>query len=102
MRKQGVTIVIPSFHCKRILFRLLDSLKKSSYKSLEIVVVDNGSNDGTLQDGKKKYKTVKWIDAGQENIGQTGCYNLGFAHAKKGNHIMMVDSDVVVDRDMVK
>ncbi|HEX7042064.1 MAG TPA: glycosyltransferase family 2 protein [Patescibacteria group bacterium] len=98
---QGVSIVIPSYNCKKVLFRLLLSLKKSDYKKFEVLVVDNGSRDNTLKDGKKKFRWVRWIDGGQENIGQTGTYNLGFAHAKKGNHIMMIDSDVVVDKKMI-
>ncbi|HET7098870.1 MAG TPA: glycosyltransferase [Patescibacteria group bacterium] len=97
----GVTAMIPSFNCKKNLFRTLDFLLKSNYPNLEIIVIDNGSTDGTWQEGKKKYKKVKWIDAGAINIGQTGCYNLGFAHANPKNHVMMVDSDVVVDKDMV-
>lgn len=96
----GVSAVIPSFNDKLKVFRLLDSLKKSTYKNLEVIVVVNGSVE-TLVEGKKKYKWVRWIDAGRENIGQTGCYNLGFAHAKKTNHILYIDSDVVVDKNMI-
>jgi len=98
---EGVTIVIPSFNCKKNTFRLLDSIKKSTYKPIEVVVVDNGSKDNTLQEGEKQYPWVKWIDAGEKNIGQTGAYNLGFAYASKKNHIIMIDSDVIVDKDMI-
>jgi GT2 family glycosyltransferase len=97
----GVSVIIPSFNGKKNVFRLLDSLQKTKFKPLEIIVVDNGSRDGSLLSGKKKYTSVKWIDAGKENIGQTGCYNLGFAYANKKNHITMVDSDVVVDSTMI-
>lgn len=97
----GVTAVIPSYNGKDKLFRLLNSLKKSDYPGLETIVVDNGSKDGTLSEGKKKYKWVKWIDAGAENIGQTGCYNLGFAHAGRRNHILYVDADVVAEKNMI-
>lgn len=96
-----VSVVIPSYNCRRILFRLLDSLKKSTYKNLEMVVIDNGSIDGTLKEGRIKYQSVKWINAGRKNIGQTGCYNIGFAYAKQGNHILFNDSDVVVDKNMI-
>lgn len=96
----GVSAVIPSYNDKPKLFKLLNSLKKSTYPRLEIIVVVNGSIE-TLTEGRKKYQSVKWIDTGRENIGQTGCYNLGFAHAKKRNHILYIDSDVVVDRNMV-
>lgn len=107
-KRPGVSVVVPSYNCKKTLFRLLDSLKKSTYKNLEIIVVDNGSTDKTLKEGKRKYKksfsssrTVKWINAGQKNIGQTGCYNLGFTHVKRGNHILFNDSDVVVEKNMI-
>ncbi|MDP3733570.1 MAG: glycosyltransferase family 2 protein [Candidatus Daviesbacteria bacterium] len=96
----GVSAVIPSFNDKLKVFKLLDSLKKSTYPNLEVIVVVNGAAD-TLDKGRKKYQWVKWIDAGRENIGQTGCYNLGFAHAQKSNNILYIDSDVVVDKNMI-
>ncbi|OGE36802.1 hypothetical protein A3B45_00285 [Candidatus Daviesbacteria bacterium RIFCSPLOWO2_01_FULL_39_12] len=69
---------------------------------MEIIVVDNGSTDGTWQEGRKKFRKVRWVDAGVKNIGQTGCYNLGFAKAKKNNHILFADSDIVVEKNMIK
>lgn len=99
-RLPGVSAVIPSFNDKKKVFRLLDSLKRSTYPNLEVVVVVNGPWK-TLIEGRKKYQHVRWVDAGRENIGQTGCYNLGFAHAKKNNHILYIDSDVVVEKDML-
>lgn len=101
MKTAGVSAVIPSYNDKEKVFRLVDSLKKSNYPNLEIIVSVNGKED-TLIEGRWEYKNIKWIDAGRKNIGQTGCYNLGFAHAKKTNHILFVDSDVVVDKNMVK
>lgn len=99
---EGVSAVIPSYNCKRNTFRLVDSLLNSKYQNLEIIVVDNGSLDNTIEEGKKEYGKVVWVDAGKVNIGQTGCYNLGFAYAGKKNHVLFVDSDVVVEKDMVK
>lgn len=96
----GVSAVIPSFNDKEKVFRLLTSFKKSTYPNLEVIVVVNGPAD-TLIDGKKRYRWIKWIDAGRENIGQTGCYNLGFAYAKNSNYILYIDSDVVVHKNMI-
>lgn len=102
MRKKlpGVSAVIPSFNDKLKVFRLLNSLKRSNYSNLEVVVVVNGT-DETLTEGKRKYPWVRWVDAGRKNIGQTGCYNLGFAQANKTKHLLYIDSDVVVDKDMI-
>ena len=44
-----VSVVIPSFSCKKILFRLLNSLKESGYLSFQVIVVDNGSKDGSKE-----------------------------------------------------
>ncbi len=101
MRKTpGVSAVVPSFNDREKVFVLLNFLKKTTYPNLEVIVVVNGSID-TLLEGKIKYGWVRWVDAGRENIGQTGCYNLGFAHANKKNHILYVDSDVTSDKEMV-
>lgn len=101
----GVSAVIPSFNCKNNLFRLLNSLKKNAYNAypkFEVIVVDNGSKDNTLTEGIKRYKWVKWVDAGGVNIGQTGCYNLGIAHIRKGNRLLYIDSDVIVEKGMIQ
>ena len=101
MRKlPGVSIVIPSYNDKVKVFKLLNSVKKSSYPKVETIVVVNGLKD-TLGEGKKKYPWVKWIYAGEKNIGQTGCYNLGFIYAKRRNHIIYCDSDVVIEKNMI-
>jgi len=97
----GVSAVIPSFNDKAKVFKLLNSLRKSNHPLLEVIVVVNGLQD-TLTEGKRKYKWVKWIDAGEGNIGQTGCYNLGIAHIKSGRHFLYIDSDVIVEKEMVQ
>lgn len=98
---KGVSVVIPSFNNQEKLFRLLHSVKQLSYKKVEVIVVDNSPTDKIINEGRKKFKWVKWIDAGRNNIGQTGSYNLGFAKANKNNHILYCDEDVVVSPDMI-
>lgn len=97
----GVTILIPTFNDKVKVYRLLDSLKKSNYPNLEIIVIVGG-NENSLIEGPKKYPKAKWISSfGPSDVGQTGRYNLGFIYANPLNHIMMIDSDVVVEEDMI-
>lgn len=97
----GVTILTPSYNDKAKVYRLLNSIKKSDYPNLEVIVIVGGE-ENTLVEGPKKYPWVKWVDSrAPEDIGQTGRYNLGFAHAKNKNHILMIDSDVVIEKDMI-
>lgn len=97
----GVTILIPSYNDKAKVYRLLNSLKKSDYSNLKVIVIVGGA-ENTLTEGPRKYPWVKWVDShAAVDVGQTGRYNLGFAYTNSKNHIMMIDSDVVVEKDMV-
>ena len=98
----GVSVVIPSFNNKAKLFRLLNSVQKSNYPNLEIIVVDNSPSSEILKSGRSVFKNVKWVDLGRENLGQTTSYNIGFSNAKRGNHILYCDEDVMVDKDMIR
>lgn len=100
--KIGVSVVIPSFNNRKKLFRLLDSLKKSTHKPIQVIVVDNSSSEEIIKMGKKRYKWVKWIDIGRENLGQTKAYNVGFANSDSSHHILYCDEDVVLERDTIK
>ncbi|KKQ25810.1 MAG: hypothetical protein US39_C0004G0055 [Microgenomates group bacterium GW2011_GWC1_37_12b] len=98
----GVSVVIPSFNNKAKLFRLLNSVQKSNYPNLEIIVVDNSPSSEILKSGRSVFKNVKWVDLGRENLGQTTSYNIGFSNAKRGNHILYCDEDVIVAKDMIR
>ena len=49
-----VSIVFLNWNGKKDTFELLESLKKISYKNYNIIIVDNGSSDGTQKEFKKK------------------------------------------------
>ena len=57
----GVSVVIPSFNNKAKLFRLLNSVQKSNYPNLEIIVVDNSPSSEILKSGRSVFKNVKWV-----------------------------------------
>jgi GT2 family glycosyltransferase len=96
-----INVITVSFNCKRVLFRALDSLLKSKYKNYRVIVVDNGSTDGTLKEGSRKYTRVRWIDAGKENIGWGGSYNLGISKSDSKSDVVIFDSDVVATPNLL-
>lgn len=96
----GVTTLTPSYNDKIRVFRLLDSIKNSGYSNVESIVIVGDSGD-TIAEGRKKYPWVKWLHSGPIDVGQTGRYNIGFAHANPKNHMLYCDSDVVFEKDMI-
>lgn len=92
-----LTIIIPSFNTKELLSRCLDSIYQSLSSSkikYEIIVVDNGSIDGTIQLLNKKYPRVIKI-LNKNNLGYGKANNIGIKKAK-GKYILLLNSDILV------
>ncbi|MFN3910236.1 MAG: glycosyltransferase [Candidatus Anstonellaceae archaeon] len=92
-----VSIIIPSFNSSETIFKCIESCKNLSYpKKVEIIVVDDGSTDGSYE----KLKEVKGIKLLKQpkNIGKAASLNLGLRHAK-GEIIACVDSDSYPKKD---
>lgn len=57
-----LSIIIPNFNGKEFLIKCINSLKNQTYKNFEIIVVDNGSNDGSVECIKEDFKDIKIIE----------------------------------------
>jgi GT2 family glycosyltransferase/protoporphyrinogen oxidase len=81
----------------------LHSLQQSDYPNLDIVVVDNGSSDGTPEQLRKEFPEVIVIETGR-NLGVPWGYNVGFAHALRTQveYILMLNNDTTVAPDMLR
>jgi glycosyltransferase involved in cell wall biosynthesis len=96
-----LTVLIPNYNYARYLAAAVDSALALDYAPKEIVVVDDGSTDGSraiLCDYEQKglIKTVF-----QENGGQPAALNAGFKHAR-GELLYVLDSDDIVAPHMMK
>ena len=92
--QKKVSIIIPAYNSKRLLKTTLFSAIRQTYKKIEIIVVDDGSTDGTyhsIQNILKKYKRIiKYIK--QENRGLPSARNQGMDLAT-GDYFFFLDSD---------
>jgi glycosyltransferase involved in cell wall biosynthesis len=88
-----ISIVIPAYNCEDTLEKCLDSLKNLRWKNTEIIIINDGSTDGT-SDILKKYKEITVINT--QNKGPSNARNLGIKKAK-GEFIAFTDSDCIVD-----
>ena len=101
MKKQPkVSILVPCYNVEKYLPECLDSIVNQTLKDLEIIVINDGSTDTTLDIIKqyaKKDKRIKIIDKANEGYGKS--MNRGL-DAATGEYIGIVESDDWVDADM--
>lgn len=85
-----ISVVIPAYNCEKYIGRCINSLINQHGAELEIIVVNDGSTDGTLKELEqfKDLITVKSI----ENSGASAARNVGLECAN-GDFLMFVDSD---------
>ena len=93
-----ISVIIPTFNRIGLLQRAIDSVLSQSLKPYEIIVVDDGSTDGTGDIIKQKYKSIKIIQ--QKNSGVSAARNNGIKHAK-GDWIAFLDSDDEWNKDKI-
>lgn len=98
MTQPLVSVVTPTMDPGDRLTRCLESVAMQSYVSLEHIVVDGGSTDGTL-DVLKERTGLKWISEPDE--GQSDAINKGFAMAQ-GSIIGWLNADDVLAPDAVQ
>ena len=91
-----VSIIITTKNEERVIERLLVSIKTQNYKKTEIIVVDNGSLDGTKKIARKY--TQKVYNFGPERSSQR---NFGVKKAK-GNYLFILDADMELGRNVVR
>lgn len=96
-----VSVIIPAYNTEKYMVECLDSLLKQTLKEIEIIVVDDGSTDGTLKI-LRKYEVdfpQKIRVFHKENGGQASARNLALKYAT-GEYLGFVDSDDWIDINM--
>jgi N-acetylglucosaminyl-diphospho-decaprenol L-rhamnosyltransferase len=100
MRK--IFIIIPVFNRINLTQKCLLSLKNQSYNNIQIIIVDDGSTDGTSEMIKKDFPAIVLL-SGNGNLWWTGSVNLGLKYAMENcednDFIILLNDDVVVDQN---
>lgn len=87
-----VSIIIPVYNGEKYVSEAIDSVLNQTYKDFEIIVIDDGSKDNTLNILRMYRDKIKWKS--QENRGQASAINEGINIAK-GKYIAYLDADDV-------
>lgn len=97
-----ISVIIPVYNNEQYIKRCLDSVAKQTMDEIEVIIIDDGSNDRTaficsqFINTNKKFSLIR-----QENTGVSGARNRGIRLAK-GKYIAFVDSDDVLAEDYLE
>jgi glycosyltransferase involved in cell wall biosynthesis len=100
--KIKITVIITNYNYKNYISEAIDSVLKQTYKYIEIIIVDDGSTDGSQEIIKKKYsknKKIKIIT--KKNGGQLSAFNEAFKYIN-GEIVFFLDADDTYNKTYIK
>lgn len=104
MSRPKVIVLILSYNGKTLLDDAVPSYLDNDYENFEVVVIDNGSVDGT-----KEYVNEKWPEVfvyrTDKNLGYSGGFNFGLDYAfnqLKADYVLITNNDVKADRRVIQ
>jgi GT2 family glycosyltransferase len=95
-----VSVIIPNYNGESYLRVCLGSLLEQSFKSLEIILVDNGSSDGSVNLVKRKYPEVTVVSL-ESNRGYSAAVNAGI-DAAHGEFLAVLNNDTEAEPGFVR
>ena len=100
MNKPLISIIIPSYNSLKYLDGSIGSALNQTYENVEIILIDDGSTDGT-RDSFNKFEKHGIICRNQPNKGASAARNHGLSLAK-GEYIQFLDADDILHPDKLK
>jgi GT2 family glycosyltransferase len=99
-----LTIVIVNWNLKHETCACIDSLNNAGIKLHQIIVVDNGSNDGSIESITHRYGKSIHIISNPENYGFASASNQGIKFSKElgAKWIMLLNNDTIVKDDFLE
>ncbi len=99
-KKIKFSFIVVTWNSQGYIARCLDSVFQQSSSAFEVILVDNGSRDNTVQVIEERYPRVRVIK-NSENRGFCQANNQGIQEAR-GEFIVTLNSDAVLDKDFLK
>jgi len=90
MPQPTVSVIIPAYNSERYVADAIKSVLAQSYRPTEVIVVDDGSSDGTARVVQGFGNSVRYLH--QDNRGEPAARNLGLRHAH-GEYVAFLDAD---------
>lgn len=98
-----VSVIIPNYNNRNFICRTIKSILDNTYKDIEIIVIDDCSTDGSVEEVRREYgenDKIK-IYVNKENMGTYYGRNRGIM-LSRGYYVMNVDGDDLIDREKIE
>jgi len=95
-----VSVILLNYNCMKFIDPLFDSLRGQTYRPLEVLLFDNGSDDASVAHVRRRYGEVSIYEMGR-NTGFSLPNNEGIRKAK-GDYILTLNMDVVLEHDFIE
>ena len=96
-----VTVVVPAYNEENALGKTIEALLRLSYVRKEIIIVDDGSTDGTLEVARGFASNNSVSVVAKPNGGKWDALNAGI-NVAKGEFVVCIDADTLLDRDAIQ
>lgn len=100
-KMKKVSVVIPNYNGKKYLKTCLEALKEQSRPADRIILVDNGSNDGSADYMRQHYPEVQLVTL-ETNTGFCGAVNIGIKKSEDMDYIILLNNDTKVEPDFIR
>ena len=95
-----VSVIVPAYNEEKALGKTIESLLRLSYSNKEIIIVDDGSTDRTLEVARSYAQKDVVMVVTKSNGGKWDALNTGIK-AAKGEFIVCIDADTILDQNAI-
>jgi len=102
--RAAVAIVVLNHNGKELLLQCLQCIEAIDYRPFSVVVVDNGSTDGSADEVRRRYPGIHLVPVGY-NAGVSGGRNAGIRYVERhlqAEYILFLDNDTQIELDAVR
>ena len=97
-----ISVIVPVYNVEKYLEECLDSIKNQTFNDIEVILVNDGSTDNSLEICERYCsQDPRFYLINQENKGQSIARNIGVAESR-GELIVFIDSDDIVKIDLLE
>jgi len=101
----AVAVLIPAYNEEKVIVRTVRAALASTYRNLRVIVIDDGSTDGTLAAARQAFvreqTSGRVLILTKPNSGKAEALNFGLQHLRNESIFVGIDADTVIARDAI-